>query len=99
MDALSSMYDITGLYLMGHALEYYKRYSARAVQEFFANVFADKILGNHTRYDNLIKLMPRSFDAFEKLFFTIYERIQNNKRFTDLPIKDTYLDEEEEEEC
>ena len=94
MDALSSMYDITGLYLMGHDLEYYKRYSARAVQEFFANVFADKILGNHTRYDNLIKLMPRSFDAFEKLFFMIYERIQNNKRFTDLPIKDTYLDEE-----
>ena len=105
MDALSSIYDITGLFLLGHSLDYYSRHDERPVSEFFANVFADKIAGNHTRYDSLIKLMPRSFDAFEKLFVLIYDRIQNGKRFTDLKLKEIpesepgdYEDEEDIED-
>ena len=88
MDALSSKYDITGMYLTGHGLDYYSISNRLPSQEFFANVFADKIMGNHTRYDNLIKLMPRSFDAFERLFFLVYDRIQNNRRFTDLKLRE-----------
>lgn len=90
MDALSSKYDITGMYLTGHSLDYYSVSNRLPAEEFFANVFADKVMGNHTRYDNLIKLMPRSFDAFERLFFLVYDRIQNNKRFTDLKLRPVY---------
>lgn len=86
LDALSSTYDITGLFLPGHEKEYYATRPEKGVLEFFANVCADKLTGNHTRYDQLIKLMPKSFNAFERLFVLIYDRIQNNKRFTDLKI-------------
>ena len=86
LDALSSKYDTQCLKLVGHSLEYYKFSKEMPTQEFFANVFADKITGNHNRYDHLIELMPQSFDAFEKLFVVIYDRIQNNKRFTDLKL-------------
>ena len=106
LDALSSIYDVTGLILTGHEINYFKMNKKLPTEEFFANVFADKIMANHTRYDSLIKLMPRSFAAFEKLFALIYERIQNGKKFTDLELKPVKrpnngsieLDEEEYEE-
>ena len=102
MDALSSRYDITHLYLRGHSIEYYSLNKQLLVQEFFANVFENKVTANHTRFDNLIKLMPKSFNAFERLFVMIYDHIMNNKRFTDLPMLvktyDINGDEEMEEE-
>ena len=98
LDALSSIYNHAGLYLIGHPLEYYSLNEELLCEEFFANVFADKITGNHTRYDNLIKLMPRSFDAFERLFVLIYDRVQNNKRFTDLKLKEIPEEPEDDED-
>ena len=86
-DALSSKYELSGLLFLGHSIEYYKIKPSLLVEEFFANLFANKISANHTRFDVLIKLMPKSFNAFEKLFVMIYDRIQNNKRFLDLPLK------------
>ena len=103
MDALSSKHDITNLYLKGHSLDYYSLNKRLLVQEFFAHAFADKVTANHTRFDSLIKLMPKSFNAFERLFVLIYDHIMNNKRFTDMPVlvtayPDSDIDENEEEE-
>jgi hypothetical protein len=86
MDALSSKYDISYHYLRGHSIEYYNLNKELLVQEFFANLFKEKVTGNHTRFDNLIKLMPKSFNAFERLFVIIYDHIMNNKRFNDLVV-------------
>ena len=103
MDALSSKHDITNLYLRGHSIEYYKINKELLVQEFFAHAFSDKVTANHTRFDSLIKLMPKSFNAFERLFVLIYDHIMNNKRFTDMPIllrptiSEQDIDEVEEE--
>ena len=100
MDALSSKHDITNLYLKGHTMEYYAISKELLVQEFFAHAFADKVTANHTRFDSLIKLMPKSFNAFERLFVMIYDHIMNNKRFTDMPIliRPTIKIEDDEEE-
>jgi len=98
LDALSSIYNIEGMFLPGHEKEYYDLDDRRPVQEFFANVCVDKLMGYHTRYDQFIKLMPKSFNAFERLFVLIYDRIQNNKRFTDLKlVEQEELVEEESE--
>ena len=86
LDALSAIYPIDGLFLTGHEKAYYMIEAERPVYEFFANVCADKLMGEQYRYDQLIKLMPKSFNAFERLFVLIYDNIQNNKRFTNLPI-------------
>ncbi len=94
-DALSARFDISGLLFRGHSFIYYALRPSLLVQEFFANVFADKISANHTRFDALIKLMPKSFNAFERLFVILYDHIQNNKRFTDLPLKVTQKDKKE----
>lgn len=96
LDALSAIYPIDGLWLIGHDKEYYEYDLNRPVYEFFANVCADKLLGNQYRYDQLIKLMPKSFNAFERLFVLIYDHIQSNKRFIDLPLI-PYVEEGEEE--
>ena len=95
-DALSAKYDVSGLFFRCHSLIYYGRRPSLLVQEFFANVFADKLAANHTRFDTLIKLLPESFNAFERLFVILYDHIQNNKRFTDIPLKAIYKAEEEE---
>lgn len=87
LDALSSSYDMSGLFLHYHENAYYQVNSKRPVQEFFANLFAAKVTSKHVYIDNLIKLLPKSFDAFEKLFVIFYDRIQNNKRFTDVKLK------------
>lgn len=105
LDALSAIYPIDGLFLLGHEKGYYQIDAERPVYEFFANVCADKLMGNQYRYDQLIKLMPKSFNAFERLFVLIYDNIQNNKRFTNLPLIpyvepewDDDMDTEEEQE-
>ena len=87
LDALSSIYDFEGLNLFHHQNDYYERSENRPVQEFFANVFSAKITAKHAYFDNLIKYLPKSFDAFERLFVIFYDHIINNKRFTDLTIK------------
>lgn len=84
IDALSSKHEVSILFLPGHPMGYYSFNPRNLTLEFFANVCADKLTGNHTRYDQLIKLMPKSFEAFERLFVLIYDRIQNNKKFTNL---------------
>ena len=86
LDALSSQYDFDGLFLDHHEASYYKSSKYKAVYEFFANVFADKVTSNHVHFDNLIKYLPQSFKAFEKLFVIFYDHLQNNKRFTDVPV-------------
>ena len=87
LDALSSKYQIRDMLLPGHGMHYYNISKEKAAIEFFANVFADKVGSNHNRFGELIKLMPKSFDAFERLFVIFYDHIQNNKRFTDVKIK------------
>ena len=88
LDALSSKYNFDGFCLHRHSIGYYKSHPTHLVEEFFANIFAAKVTSQHTYYDNLIKYLPRSFNAFEKLFVLFYDHIQNNKRFTDVKLKE-----------
>ena len=87
LDALSSKYDFEGLCLSHHKNDYYKYSKFNAVYEFFANAFEAKVTSKHCEFDNLIKHLPKSFNAFERLFVIFYDHIQNNKRFTDVPLK------------
>ncbi len=87
LDALSSKYDFEYLCLDHHESVYYKCSKYRPVYEFFANVFAAKVTSKHLHFDNLIKLLPKSFNAFEKLFVIFYDHLQNNKRFNDVKLK------------
>ena len=84
LDALSSKYDFDGLFLDHHMFSYYKYSKNNAVYEFFANLFEAKVTSKHVQFDNLIKFLPKSFEAFEELFFIFYNHIQQNKRFTDV---------------
>ena len=86
LDSLSSQYDFDALFLDHHESSYYKSSKYKAVYEFFANVFAAKVTSQHTHFDNLIKHLPQSFSAFEKLFVIFYDHIQQNKRFNDVPV-------------
>lgn len=102
LDALSSKYDFDHLFLSHHQPSYYQYTDEyRPTIEFFANVFRAKVTSQHTHYDNLIKYLPKSFDAFERLFVIIYDHFQNNKRFTDVPIVEKEIpifpDDDEEE--
>lgn len=87
LDALSSKYNFEGLCLSHHNTEYYENSKYRPVYEFFANVFASKVTSKHQNFESLIKYLPKSFTAFEKLFVIFYDHIQNNKRFTDVELK------------
>lgn len=87
LDALSSKYNFDYFYLMHHPQYYYDQAGSLLAEEFFANVFNAKVTSKHVYYDNLIKYMPRSFNAFEKLFVIFYDHLQNNKRFNDVPLK------------
>lgn len=87
LDALSSKHDFSGLWLDHHDHFYYQVSKKRAVEEFFANMFEAKIMSKQLHFDNLIKYLPKSFNAFEQLFVIVYDHIQNNKRFTDLTLK------------
>ena len=87
IDAISSRVNLNSLFLMGHTVEYYQQNDANAVQEFFANLFEAKVTSEHVRFDELRRLLPKSFVAFEELFFMFYDRLQNNKRFTDVKIR------------
>ena len=89
LDALSSSFDLSHLFLAHHSLEYYSDFDSLAVEEFFANLFEAKIASKHKYFDNLIKYLPKSFSAFEQLFVIFYDRIQNNKRFNDVIRKET----------
>lgn len=84
LDALSSKFDFEGLCLSHHKNDYYKYSKYNAVYEFFANLFEAKVTSKHVQFDNLIKFLPKSFEAFEELFFIFYNHIQQNKRFTDV---------------
>ena len=84
LDALSSKHDFDGLFLDHHMFSYYKYSKNNAVYEFFANLFEAKVTSKHVQFDNLIKFLPKSFEAFEELFFIFYNHIQQNKRFTDV---------------
>ena len=84
LDALSSRYDFSGLLLDHHEYDYYALSKGHEAREFFANVFEAKVTSKHVQFDNLIKLLPRSFNAFEELFDIFYSHIMNNKRFTDV---------------
>ena len=88
LDALSSKYDLSGFFLEYHDIWYYLLDKERITQEFFANMFAAKVTSKHAYFDNLIKYLPRSFNAFERLFVIFYDHIQNNKRFNDVKIKE-----------
>ena len=92
LDALSSSFDIGDFFLDHHLKDYYERNPNASVEEFFANVFEAKVTSKQAQYDSLIKFLPKSFNAFERLFVIFYDHIQNNKRFTDLTIK---LDDKE----
>ena len=87
LDALSSKYDFNGLCLAHHDREYYLKSKYLPVNEFFANLFAAKVTSKYVYYDNLARYLPKSLEAFEQLFDIFYERIQNNKRFIDVPVK------------
>ncbi|MBE6133934.1 MAG: hypothetical protein E7178_04640 [Erysipelotrichaceae bacterium] len=87
LDALSSRMDLTELFLVGHSPEYYRLNDSRAVEEFYANLFAVKVTSEHVKFKELKRLLPESFAAFEELFYMFYDRIQNNKRFTDVTIR------------
>ena len=87
LDALSSKYDLSYLCLVHHKNDYYKISKYLPVYEFFANVFGAEVTSKHCEFENLIKYLPKSFSAFEKLFAIVYDHIQNNKKFTDIPLK------------
>ena len=87
LDALSAKYELDYFNLWHHDTSYYEIDKHHLVQEFFANLFAAKVTGKHEYIDYLIKYLPRSFSAFEKLFVIIYDHLQNNKRFTDVKIR------------
>ena len=87
IDALSSRVNLMNFFLAGHTISYYKQDKCIAVEEFFANVFAEKVTSEHVVFKELKRLLPESFAAFEELFYFFYDRIQNNKRFTDVTIR------------
>lgn len=87
LDVLSSKYDFEGLLLAHHENGYYKHSKYTPVYEFFANAFEAKVTFKDCEFDNLIKHLPKSFNAFERLFVIFYDHIQNNKRFTDVELK------------
>ena len=87
LDALSSKYDFDGLNLSYHDKEYYEASRLRPTYEFFANAFGAKVSGKYQHIEHLNKLLPKSFEAFEELFDIAYQHIINNKRFTDIAIR------------
>ena len=87
VDAISSKKDLKELFLTCHTVDYYNINDSRAVEEFYANLFAAKVTSEHVKFKELRRLLPESFAAFEELFYMFYDRIQNNKRFTDVAIR------------
>ncbi|MDY6430993.1 MAG: hypothetical protein SPL00_04305 [Bacilli bacterium] len=87
LDALSSRYNLEGLFLDHHKESYYERDKYNAVYEFFGNLFRARVTSQNVYTDNLIKYLPKSFLAFEKLFDIFYEHIQNNRKFNDIKLK------------
>ena len=87
IDAMSSRVELKHYFLVCHTVEYYKQNKAIAVEEFFANLFAEKVTSEHVAFKELKRLLPESFAAFEELFYIFYDRLMNNKRFTDVSIK------------
>ena len=87
IDLLSSKYDFSGFRLSHHDEEYYYLKS-RLGFELFANLFSAKVTSRYDMLENFEKMMPRSMEAFEELFSIIYDHIQNDKRFTDLELKE-----------
>lgn len=89
LDALSSKYNFDGFFLWHHENGYYE--GRDAVHEYFANLFDAELASQFQHFESLNKLLPKSFSGFQKLFSIFYERIMNNKRFTDLKSKKEVL--------
>ena len=87
LDALSSSYDFSHLFLEHHDISYYEANSSLAPLEFFANLFEIKVTNKRVQSDSLIELMPKSYEAFEELFYLFYNRLLKKKTFSDLRIK------------
>ena len=95
LDALSSRgYDFDGLFPPPHDLSYYRRSKNHDVFEFFANMFEAKVTGIYVRLENLIKYLPKSFEAFEELFSIFYDHIQQNKRFNNVKTRKVVIHDE-----
>lgn len=87
LDALSSKYDFESFSLYYHPRSYYLTSNNRDVYEVFANVFNAKITSKHFELELIKHFLPKTYDAFDKLFYIFYDHIQQNKRFNDVKIK------------
>lgn len=88
LDVLSSKYDLSDLFLDHHSFDYYYSNHYRPIQELFAGLFAAKVCSSYSYLDSVKTILPKTFNAFERLFVMFYDHIQNNKRFTDVKIKE-----------
>ena len=89
LDALSSKYNLDGFLLDSHKHSYYWYADEnRPVAELFANLFEAKVTNKHVQFDSLKKLLPKTFEGFEKLFHLFYERLMANKRFANIERKE-----------
>lgn len=87
LDALSSKYDLHGLGLSHHLLNYYLDNDERPAKEAFANLFKAIITNEKVKMRYFKNFFPETFEAFKELFLIIVTHILNNRRFTDLKIK------------
>ena len=86
-DALSSKYNLHGLGLSHHLLNYYLDNDERPAHEVFANLFKAIITNEKVKMRYFKNFFPETFEAFKELFLIIVTHILNNRRFTDLKIK------------
>ena len=87
LDALSSKYNLHGLGLDHHLLNYYSYDDELPASETFANLFEGIITNKRAQMCYFKKFFPETFEAFKELFLIIVTHILNNRRFTDLKIK------------
>jgi hypothetical protein len=67
-DALSSLFVFPSIGLSGHTSTYYSDDEERPSSEFFANLFEVEVTSNQLKESFLKKLLPKSFEAFQRLF-------------------------------
>ena len=87
LDALSSKYDFKESFLDHHELDYYKEDKYNSTYEMFANLFVSKTTYSKTDYEFLNKLLPKTNEAFSKLFDILYSKIMKNESFDDCEIR------------
>lgn len=94
LDALSSKYDFYGLLLFHHSFDYYQKDKSKVFQEFFANLFGAEVTSRRAEIETVSKLLPKSFRAFQELFFIFYDHLQQNKRFIDVKMRKAHKSDE-----